>query len=79
MSALSEIHLLRARLEELENNVQVIDRGVKRSEEKLRDKIAMAALTGIVAAAYNRPFAPSILAREAYMLADAMLEARSQS
>lgn len=77
MGAPSEIHLLRARLEELENNVQVIDRGVKRSEEKLRDKIAIAAMQGMLA--NNRNTNYSDWAKHAYLMADAMLKARSES
>ena len=42
----------------------------------LRDQFAMAALTGICASGPGRQFTNGLLAKEAYQLADAMLEER---
>lgn len=42
MSEQAELHLLKARIAELEETVTVIDRGHKRQEDKLRDRLACA-------------------------------------
>ena len=42
MSNEAEIHLLKARLAELEETVEIIDKGQTRQEEKLRDRLACA-------------------------------------
>ena len=46
------------------------------TEPTLRDKFAMAALTGILAGSPNKEIGPEDYAHDAYMFADAMIEAR---
>ena len=45
---------------------------------KLRDQFAMAALTGILAGSPNSEIGPEDYAHDAYMFADAMIEARGK-
>jgi uncharacterized protein YlxW (UPF0749 family) len=42
MSTQAELHLLHTRIAELESTVQIIDKGHKRQEDKLRDRLACA-------------------------------------
>ena len=48
------------------------------SELSLRDKFAMAALTGLLAGAYSESPIDKITALAAYQVADAMMEARGK-
>jgi len=76
MSQLAELHILKERIAELESTVELIDKGQTRQEEKLRDKFAAAALTGLLA--YEEWSRPESAASYAYALADAMLVARGK-
>ncbi len=69
MSTQAELHLLHTRIAELESTVEIIDKGHKRQEEKLRDQFAMAALQPI-------GLAPAVAAKRAYEMADAMMKER---
>ena len=69
MTTTAELHLLKARIAELEETVEQIDRGATKKEIALRDKFAMAALAPL-------GLAPRVAARHAYEIADAMMEAR---
>lgn len=76
MSNAAEANLLHQRLETIEDTVKDIERGITLSEEKLRDKIAIAAMTALIPSwEISRDFD---LCKRAYVTADAMLKARQK-
>ena len=77
MSQVAELHLLKARIAELEDQVRDIDMGQSRAVEKLRDKIAIAAMQGMLANNWNRNYAD--WADHAYQMADAMLREKEKA
>lgn len=67
MSTQAELHLLHTRIAELESTVEIIDKGHKRQEDKLRDRLACAfAASGVCPTAI-------------YSFADDALKHRGQS
>lgn len=48
MSQIAELHLLKQRIQELEETVEIIDKGRIRQEEKYRDSLIRAAMQGIL-------------------------------
>jgi len=60
----AELHILHKRVRDLEDNFRLIDRGLTKAEEKLRDKFAIA----FVAAGHG----PDVV----YDMADHMLQVR---
>ena len=46
MSTQAELHLLHTRIAELESTVEIIDKGHKRQEDNLRDRLACAFAAG---------------------------------
>lgn len=71
MTTTAELHLLKARIAELESTVEIIDRGISKKERRLRDEFAMAAIQ-------NLGLAPKVAAKRAYEIADAMMDARNE-
>jgi len=61
---------------------QIVERMTREAQAQknieLRDKIAMDALQGMLAAGYRERETPSATAKHAYIYADFMLEAREQ-
>lgn len=78
MSQEAELHLLKNRLKELEEVVDIIDRGASKKEIALRDKFAMAALSAVIEYHYHPATAAASAAEAAYEYADAMMVARLQ-
>ncbi len=64
MSSEAELHILHKRVRDLEDNFRLIDRGLTKAEEKLRDKFAIA----FVAAGYP--------VDAVYSMADSVLQVR---
>jgi hypothetical protein len=82
MSSTAELHILRARVAELEATVDLIDRGQMRQEEKLRDRLAGMAMAAFIEATSDHsgthPQNDDSVALRAYEMADAMLLARGE-
>lgn len=92
MSKTKTIGDIELRLDELEDDMKIIDRGIKTSQESLRDKFAVSAPIDydIVSATISRNFSSveqsemsmdeifKLWAMLRYRYADAMMEARKQ-
>jgi hypothetical protein len=61
MSNIAELHLLKQRVQELEETVSILDRAKERQEEKLRDRLACAFAAGGVGARVIYDFADMAL------------------
>jgi hypothetical protein len=82
MSHVAELHLLKQRVQELEETVGILDRAKERQEEKLRDKFAGMAMAAFIEATSDHsgvhPQNDDSVALRAYEMADAMLLARGE-
>ena len=78
MSEQAELHLLKHRVAELEETVEIIDRGMSKKESRLRDEFAMASISGINPGKLYGDEGIQSIATQAYKLADAMMEARGK-
>jgi hypothetical protein len=76
MTEKAEANLLKARLDNIEDAVKDIERGVTRAEDKLRDRFAIAAMQALLPSwEISRDFD---LCKRAWNTADAMIKARSK-
>ena len=89
MSKIKTTSDIELRLDELEDNMKIIDRGIKTSQESLRDKFAVSAPIDydFVSITIDRNFSSveqfideifNLWATLRYKYADAMMEARKQ-